>query len=344
MHTWACLVVTATLLVGARSYIPVSSKMKSFSSVIKEGSIEANVEKVLYERNTGQPGVITEQWSAGYPQIQGPMQSGTRFRIYVDGEADPSLDYDVFLFHGIGLGGEQPADNPPWGTRRVGRTANGGGLYNTFRIPYSVSIRVTVTTPYSGLFWYIIRGVENYPLVLGDLQLPNNTRLRLYKNVNVSLQPYEFLILADPKSSAGALFLVTIVATNSEGAPQYLEACFRAVIDGEQTSFLSSGTEDMFLSAYYFDSGPFHLENSGVTVLSSDASTMSAYKYFENDPILFSESLLLLWRAGETPDGPEGCPSDFPPPGEGQRRRQSFRMPSPSGTTSVVTYALVYQW
>ena len=70
MHTWACLVVTATLLVGARSYIPVSSKMKSFSSVIKEGSIEANVEKVLYERNTGQPGVITEQWSAGKDEQQ----------------------------------------------------------------------------------------------------------------------------------------------------------------------------------------------------------------------------------------------------------------------------------
>ena len=62
--------------------------------------------------------------------------------------------------------------------------------------------------------------------------------------------------------------------------------------------------------------------NSGVTVLSGDASTMSAYKYFENDPVLFSESLLLLWRAGETPDGPEGCPSDFPSPGEGQKQER----------------------
>ena len=279
--------------------------------------------------------------------MNGPMQNGTRFLIYVDGEEEASLDYDLYSFHGIGMGGQQVADNPPWGTRRAGRTASGGGLYNTFRIPYSVSFRVAAIAPYSGYIWYIIRGVENYPLVLGDLQLPNTTRLRLYKKVNVSLQPYEFLILADPKASAGALFLVTLTATNSQGAAQYLEACFRAVIDGEETSFLSSGTEDMFLSAYYFDSGPFHLENSGVTVLSSDASTMSAYKYFENDPVLFSKSLLLLWRAGETPDGPEGCPSDFPPPGEGrkqERRRQSYDIPTPSGTTTVTTYVLVYQW
>lgn len=45
--------------------IDVNPSMRSFSSAIKNGRLSANVEKVLYEHNTGQPGVITEQWFAG---------------------------------------------------------------------------------------------------------------------------------------------------------------------------------------------------------------------------------------------------------------------------------------
>ena len=277
--------------------------------------------------------------ATGYPNSPGPMQSDTRFRVYIDGEVEPSLDYDLFMFHGIGFDGSQSADNPPWGTRRAGRTAVGGGLYNTFRIPYSTSIKVTAASPYNGTIWYIIRGVENYPLVMGDLQLPSNARLRLYKNVNVPVEPYAFIMLAEVTSSAGALFLVTFASSNNMGAAQYLEACFRAVIDEGNTTFLSSGTEDLFLSAYYFDGGSFHLENSGVTYLNDNSWTLSAYKYFENDPILFRSSLLLLWKAGETSDDVDGCPCDFPPPPRG-----SCGVPTPSGTTYVTSYVLVYEW
>ena len=69
MHTWI-LLAAATLLVGTHGYVSLSNNMNSFSSAIKGGPIEANVEKLLYERNTGQPGVITEQWCAGtiWPQ------------------------------------------------------------------------------------------------------------------------------------------------------------------------------------------------------------------------------------------------------------------------------------
>ena len=272
------------------------------------------------------------------------MQNDTRFRVYVDGEVEPSLDYDLFMFHGIGFNGDQTPGFPPWGARRAGHTAFGGGLYNTFRIPYSTSIKVTATSPYSGLIWYIIRGVENYPLVMGDLQLPSNARLRLYKNVNVSLEPYEFLTLAKVTSSAGALFLVTLAASNNESDPHYLEACFRAVVDEGDTLYLSSGTEDFFLSAYYYGGGPYHLENSGATFLSDNSSTVSAYKYFENDPILFNSSLLLLWRAGETPNDVDGCPCDFPPPPSGEMTVVCCPVPTPSGTTTVTTYVLVYEW
>ena len=256
--------------------------------------------------------------------------------VHMDGEAEPSLDNNLLFFHGIGFNGDQI----PWGTRRAGHTANGGGLYNTFRIPYSTSIKVTATSPSSSTIWFIIRGVENYPVILGDLQLPSDARLRLYKNVNASLEPLEFITLADVPAMTGALFALFFAASNNKKDPSFLEACFRAVIDNQPTSFLSSGTEDFFLSAFYFSGGPYHLDNSGVTFLSDGSSTVSAYKYFENDPILFNSSLLLQWRAGETYDGTDGCPNDFPPPQPGSKHEP----PTLTGTTYVSTYALVYEW
>ena len=237
------------------------------------------------------------------------MDENMRIRIYIDGEDEASLDFQVLLAHGIGIG--QNLENPyvPWGNDRLAHEAR-GGIYNTCDMK---SFRVTATHPHGGLFWYIIRGVENYPLVLGHLQLPASTRLRLYKNVNVTLGPYKFLPLVDRTKTAGAVYQITIAANSSNF--YYLEACMRARIDGAtDVTWLSSGTEDFFLSAYYFDAGVYHTENSGLTY-SNGKGTMSVYKFFDNDPLLFSKSLELAWRCGETHDGVDGCPSDYPPPG-----------------------------
>jgi len=73
--------------------------MKTFSSAIKGGTLEANQEKILYEHSTGQPGVITEQWFTG----GNAMDQDTRIRIYIDNETEASLDFQLFLAHGIRL-------------------------------------------------------------------------------------------------------------------------------------------------------------------------------------------------------------------------------------------------
>lgn len=57
--------IVLTLASVALGQIYVNPKMKSFSSATKEGILIANNEKVLFEHNTGQPGVITEQWFTG---------------------------------------------------------------------------------------------------------------------------------------------------------------------------------------------------------------------------------------------------------------------------------------
>ena len=293
------------LLQGALALVQVTSNMKSFSSAIKNGYIVSYKEKVLYEHDTGQPGVITEQWFTG-----GVMNRHARIRIYIDDEVDASLDFNLFIAHGLGFPESDDLKNIPWGTRRIAHTAD-GGIYNTFRIPFSKSFRVTATTQSSGYMWYIIRGVENYPVVLGDLVLPSHTRLRLYKNENFRLKPLDFMNLAYVKSSAGALFMVTLVAESSNLV--FLEGCFRAYIDGSnRTTWLSSGTEDFFLSAFYFDKGLYHLSNAGLTY--KGKGLISAYKFFENDPVLFTKSFELWWRCSDKDISGDkyGCPNSWP--------------------------------
>jgi hypothetical protein len=304
--------------------------MKSFSSAIKAGILVANEEKILYERASG-PGVVTEQWFTG----EGVMDQDARIRVYIDGEINASLDFMLFLAHGIGVGESSEAKNVPWSSRLMSHVADGGGLYNTIRIPFLKSLKITVSRTHSLLkiIYYIVRGVENYPLVLGDLLLPPNTKLHLYKNENVLLNPLQFLSLAQVNNSAGALFMVTM-ATNSSNY-LYLEACMRAVVDSEQM-FLSSGTEDFFLSAYYFNTGIYHTNDAGLTA-KDNRGFVSMYKFFERDPILFTKSFELKWRCGETIDDKNGCPSVFPPNHEGHNADKL-------NETIVTTYTWVYEW
>ena len=276
------------------------------------------------------------------------MNENTTIRIYIDGEEYPSIEFLLLLGHGIGFVDSHTRNHAPWNTKRISADAN-SNVYNTYQIPFSKSFQVTATDPVGGVFWYIIRGVYNYPLILGDLQLPSTARLRLYKNVKVDLLPFEFIDLVDVHNSAGALFQVTLAASSSDF--HYLEGCVRAYIDGDNTTFLSSGTEDFFLSAFYYNNGLFHSDNSGLTY-KADPGTMSAYKFFEDDPVLFTKSFRLRWRCGEIiGTGFEECPNVFFEPSTAkslqsdQLANKTKIIASPNvGITRVTTYAWVYEW
>ena len=59
-----CIAGTACVFCAA-AQVPVSPKMRSFSNAIKGGRLVPGVELLLYESDTGEPGVITEQWFTG---------------------------------------------------------------------------------------------------------------------------------------------------------------------------------------------------------------------------------------------------------------------------------------
>lgn len=196
---------------------------------------------------------------------------------------------------------EQDRDSSiPWGTRRMGHLARNGGIYNTFRIPFQKSIFVSLQSKRHGHLWYNVRGVENYPIIIGDLELPAEARLRVYKQENATVQPFEYIFLAMSKNRSGLLYQLTL-STESKNF-YHQEACFRVIIDNEeQIQYLSSGTEDLFLSAYYYNGGIFHGEHSGLS-FKEDPGRVCAYKFFEDDPVLFNSAFSLIWRCGELVD------------------------------------------
>ena len=178
--------------------------------------------------------------------------------------------------------------------------------------------------------------------------MPARSRLRVYKQDQV-IAPLQFVTLANITNKSGMVFLV--IFDIQSASPQFLEGCVRAHIDNpNETTFLSSGTEDFFLSAFYFNGGEYHGYHSGLTYLgktdSSAGTHIVAYKFFVDDPVFFGKSFKLIWRNFEESGGPNGCPNQFPANPNGPQHgifpgRSRFGDPAKA---RIQSYVWVYEW
>lgn len=160
-----CLVAT-----GADSKVDPAS-LKTFSAIGKERPDLNGYKEAELLRHDGK-GCLTHMWFGG----DWPGYDKTVLRVYVDGEERPSITMELGLGHGVGFG-----DNAaPWGSEKMGKTGHPSGLYNTYKIPFGKSIRVTAQrakdSPDGAPFWWIIRGTENLPVTLAGVRLPETAR------------------------------------------------------------------------------------------------------------------------------------------------------------------------
>ncbi|MDR2286001.1 MAG: DUF2961 domain-containing protein [Prevotellaceae bacterium] len=276
--------------------------LKTFGSIGKELAVltKGNETVLLHHRGKG---ALTHMWFGG--DFKGYEQ--TVIRIYVDGETVPSIDMELFLGHGIGFNDS----HAPWTADKMGKTGSPSGVYNTFRIPFGKEIKVTAQlnseSPDNPLFWWIVRGTESLPVVLGGVQLPDNVRLKLYKLENKEFDPLTEFDMCNVKGK-GAMFLVTIAAKGLRTPPHevrwkdlsYMEACIRAYFnEGKDTLLLSSGLEDYFFGTYYFNRGRYYTNVAGLTHLDTEENEFSAYRFHDEDPVFFQNGLRLTNRVGE---------------------------------------------
>ena len=313
--------VAFAVLAGPPEVSPAG--LKTFCGVGKQLAVLDGYREAELLRHPGK-GCLTHMWFGG----AWPGYEKTRIRIYVDGESRASIDMELGLGHGYGFGDKAA----PWGSEKLGKTGDPSGVYDTYRIPYGKGIRVTAQrskdSPDGSPFWWIIRGTENLPAILGGVRLPAKARLRLHKLENYLAQPLEEFSLCDIHGR-GALYQVMIAAQGMrEGgdwkAFSFLEACMRGYFDGSsEPMLLSSGLEDYFLGTYYFNRGRYANALAGLTHKDDSDHTFSAYRIHDADPIFFQKGLRLTCRCGETL---EGKPIGDPPP------------------TRYTTYAWVYEW
>jgi len=281
-------------------------------------------EAVLYEHEG--KGCLMHFWFGG--NFKGVED--TRIRVYVDGEKAASIDMDLYLGCGIGFNDNQA----PWATKWVGKIGKRNGIFNNYRIPFGKSVKVTAQRAADAddnpMIWWIIRGVENGRVTLGGEKLPEKARLKLIRLEGHEVEPLKEFDLCDVKGK-GALFQVTIAAEGL-GAPKhisYLEACMRAYTGGsDKPIMLSSGLEDYFLGTYYFDTGKYHADISGLTHFDRDKSRFSAYRFHDADPVFFTDGLRLTCRNGETAHGTVKGPVAYKKPPR----------------TCYTTYVWVYRW
>ncbi len=295
-----------------------TSGVKTFSTAQKQVNVlSAEKEAVLFERKG--PGCLTHQWFGG----NWPHYNQTRVRFYVDGETAPSIDMEYGLGHGVGFDDA----TAPWGVRQMGMTGHVGGFYNTFRIPFGKSIRVTGQlapgvqgNPDS---WWIFRGTVGLPVQIAGITLPQEARLKLHKRVNLVVPRLEEfdLLKTDAK---GALFLVTMAASSPNW--NFMEGCMRACFsESRKPELLSSGLEDYFCGTYYFASGMYHTPIGGLTHKAQVGGEhqFSAYRFHDADPFFFRKGFRLTARCGETVNG---------------------QVVGDPQTTSYTTYAWAYEW
>lgn len=116
-----------------------------------------------------------------------------------------------------------------------------------------------------------------------------------------------------------------------------MEGCFHIVNGADnRTQFLSSGTEDYFLSASYFDEGPFAGTEAGLT-WRGGGGDLSAYKTHQRDLLPFHGGMQFVWRNNE--DG-QSCPNRWPQASRPRSPSAGLRT-GPMNLTSIVYY---YAW
>lgn len=270
-----------------------SSAVTTFGTGYSQGFLNTEERTMFAHQNAaGNTGVMNHFWIT-------PASAAVMVKYYIDGEKEASIQYQPALACGVGFND----DSAPWGTKWFGKGAKTGGWYWNFRVPFQTSIRITVHSNQTEGTYIIFRGATNTPINIGGIPLPSTAKLLQFRTDGL-YQPLEFINLVDIPSGKGLFFMHTLAVTSLN--ENFLEACYHQFSPYSQSwpgTVLSTGTEDFFDSAFYFDAGEFHLPVSGFTHYSTAKNvTWSAYRFHEEDPITFLDGYKLVWRIGDAYD------------------------------------------
>jgi len=312
-----------------------SSSVATFGTGLSNGMVTTTEQWVFqWFVAPGDTGVMTHFWVTYGTSVD----DGVVVRYYIDGEDEASIQFTPSLACGVGSYDNQG----PWGTKWFGKGAQDGAWFLNFRIPFHKSVAVTVQHQFADFpgFYMIVRGGLNVPIVVGGVNVPLDTARMWLFTTNTTFQPLDWVTLAAlPAGTQGLHFMHSISV--SSGNMNFLEGCYHMFSPPAQEfpgTVLSTGTEDYFDSAWYFNGGEFHLPVSGFTHLAGGDNgtpiTWSAYRFHEMDPLQFNNGFELVWRNGDALDAT----------GVKCMMNQGGTTVGSPTASNVTAYAWVYTW
>ncbi len=234
------------------------------------------------------PGIIASLWLT----ISSPDKNILRraiLRIYWDHEEHPSVECPVGDFFGAGFSQYIHYHAIP-----LGMTS--GGYYCFFPMPFN-SARIELINmselDIRALFYmigyYQVESVDD----MGRFHA-------VWRRERVVKRGEPYLIL----DAEGRGHLVGVVLSMEGydrevgGGLGFLEGNMEILADGE-LAYGSTGTEDYFLSGWYFEKGTFNAPFHGLLIKDTKNLRIVAYRFHIPDPIPFEKSLLVRIHHGE---------------------------------------------
>ena len=234
------------------------------------------------------PGIVRHLWMTTRPVGEPEVLRGVVLRIFWDDELDPSVEAPIGDFFGVGFG--ERADVSSLLVTRMS-----GGMNCFWPMPFRRRARLTLTNvgpvaissvylhvdvsraasvgedePYFHAHWHRARTAREDPYVLLDTQGAGS-----YVGTVLSMQNL---------STRSLLFL--------EGNDSF------QVDDERAASIVGTGTEDYFLSGWYFDRGPFSAWSYGATIVDPVRGRVSAFRWHVLDSIPYRKRLRVTIEDG----------------------------------------------
>ena len=297
---------------------------------------------------TNNYGILAHFWATG--EVDGTENFIVEY--YIDNEETPSITFTPSLATGQGYPQYQSTDGiSPGGLFAAGdlfgKGGSVGGYYLHYKIPFYISIRITVRTltPNKCVPTYVIaRGYEvNIASIVNNniITLPNGytipfgAKLTLQAIQSTTFPPLSLVSLANVSYGYGALIIANMISlSTSPPANNYIEGCWHLYPNGNVTfpgMVIGTGFEDYFSSAYWFGAASgfpngllYTHPSAGLTHFSRSAPNgdnnveeLSAYRVLTNEVMGMQNGGRLVWRVGdvttkctaETLNNPIGTPS-----------------------------------
>mgnify|MGYP001772923789 CR=1 FL=1 len=284
-------------------------KMRYISSTHKVGekhqdfySVPAKSEYTIAEIEG--PGIIVSFWMTIGSRNKDVLRRAI-LTMYWDGEATPSVEVPVGDFFGSAAGmGEYVhlGPNIPIGLGRyihfwslpIGSTS--GGYYTYFPMPFNKALikLINMSELNIDLLYYMI-GYLSIDSVDDMGRFHAVWRRERYTKIG---EPYTILIAKGRGHYIGTLLAMEGFDKSSHGGLGFLEGNMEILADGE-LAYGSTGTEDYFLSGWYFIKGVFNAPFHGLLIKDSENLRILAYRFHIPDPIPFERELTVRIHHGE---------------------------------------------